>query len=390
MAKKEIDSMGHRRLQCQICGGWFHQIHIHAARQHKVTAAEYQEKYGGPLTSEYARSQMANGQKKRFAVTKGETTEETTTSPEKAIEDLHFGVATLPIQEPSEEEKPLVPAHDPNYCYEDDALESLAVGIQDRDNVLMVGPTGCGKTSLVEQLAALLAQPVRRANLNGEIRVANFTGEVNLAVDPASGQTITEWHDGILPDAMRKGYWLLLDELDAAPPHVLFTLQAVLEGKPLILVDNHGEIVQAHPDFRVVATANTLGKGDDSGLYAGTHQLNEAFLDRFGMILEFSYLPSKDEIEVLISKTGITKTVAAKMVEVANKVRFGAANDECFCTFSTRRLLNWAIKTKRFNVVKAYNLTVKSHLSKDDATYVSDIAVRVFGSTYWTNKEVVR
>ncbi len=95
---------------------------------------------------------------------------------------------------------------------------------------------------------------------------------------------------GVLPLAMLKGQMLLLDELTAADPGILLTLQSVLEGNSLVLTDKDGEVITRHPDFRIVATDNT--KGTDAGmnsLYQGRMNQDASLLDRFQVMLEIDY-----------------------------------------------------------------------------------------------------
>ena len=259
---------------------------------------------------------------------------------------------------------------------------ALGIALQEGEPALMVGPTGCGKSAGFLELAARLNQPVRRVNLHGDVRVADFLGEKVVEVDPETEQSVVRWKDGILPQAVRTGQWLLLDELDAAPPQILFVLQGLLEkGGNLVLTGNEGEVIKPHANFRVVATANTLGRGDESGLYAGTHVLNEAFLDRFGVVLECDYPTMAQEGKILKKKNPtLTDEDANKMVAVANAVREAFKRDECAVTFSTRRLLSWARKTVIMkDAQKASDIAVLNKMTGEDRKFVSDLIQRHWG-----------
>ena len=96
---------------------------------------------------------------------------------------------------------------------------------------------------------------------------------------------------------MRSGGVLLLDEIDLGGPN-LMCLQSVLEGKGIFL-KKVGEWITPAEGFTVVATANTKGKGSDSGNYAHTGIMNEAMLDRFPITLEQPYASRTTEKKIL-------------------------------------------------------------------------------------------
>lgn len=216
--------------------------------------------------------------------------------------------------------------------------------IHAHENVLLTGGTGVGKTTHITQLAAQVKQPMLRINFNGETRMSDFVGKMNVI----NNETV--WVDGVLPTAMRKGYWLLLDELDFADPSVLSLLHPVLEDDPmLVLKENAGEIIRPHPNFRIFATANSIGVMQDrAGAYTGTNQMNEAFLDRW-QVIYVDNLPEKEEIKVVSSKVqGLNSRVAKRIVQFANQVRNQDVNNGFSFSgdnFSTRKVLAWAKKT---------------------------------------------
>lgn len=380
--KTKEDAHGNERVECLECGKFYHRLDVHLNSAHKMSPTEYQTKHdGAPVLSAHA---METSSSEIRAPKPGVRRAKKREAPKPMGNVYKIGVARLERRKDvSPEHKPFIPVHQENWLpgnREKQQLEDLAVGMEDCENVLLVGPTGCGKSTLVMQLASALEQPLFRTNLHGDVRAADFIGEKLVEVDEASGQGVVVWKDGILPKAMRHGHWLLLDELDAAPASILFVLQAVLEdGGKLVLTGNGGEVIPKHPNFRVIATANTLGRGDETGLYTGTHILNEAFLDRFGVVIDSGYPNPETEQRILEERCDVPASTAKSMVEVACQIREAYDKEECFCTFSTRRLIAWATKTKRYgSATRASRVTCLNKLSGDDAKLVQGVIQRHF------------
>lgn len=387
----EYDNKGRQKVKCQECGLWYHRVDVHLQKKHPEFAGtdgkckKYLDKYPGALLISDAASKHVKKTEAKKVAHEVKTAEAKAEAFEPSEGDFRIGVARLKQRDDLEEsDRPHIPTHDPHFIIgtaEKERWEYIALGIQEQENTLIVGPTGCGKSEAVLQLAAVIDQPVQRLNLHGEVRAADFVGDKTVEVDPDTKQAVVMWQDGILPDAMRKGHWLLLDELDAAPAHVLFVLQAVLEkGMRLTLAANNGEVVRAHKHFRIIATANTLGRGDDTGLYNGTNILNEAFLDRFGIVIQSGYPNPSTENTILKERTGINVDDASRMIKVAGDVRKALETETVYCSFSTRRLIKWAQATVRLGDVKrALRISVTNRLSAEDSTFIDGLVQRYWG-----------
>ena len=212
--------------------------------------------------------------------------------------------------------------------------------------LFITGLSGNGKTHSVEQSCAQLGREVVRVNLTIETDQDDLIGGFRLV----NGNTA--WHDGPVVDAMRRGAVLLLDEVDLASNKIM-CLQSVLEGKPLFLKKT-GQVVNPAPGFNIIATANTKGKGSDSGMFIGTNVMNEAFLERFAVTFEQTYPSPSVEKKILLNnlkELGWVGDNVDKLCQnlvdwsdIIRKTYYDGGVDD---VISTRRLLNvckaWAI-----------------------------------------------
>jgi hypothetical protein len=141
-----------------------------------------------------------------------------------------------------------------------------------------------------------------------------------------------------------------LDEIDYGDPSVLSLLYPVLEefnpskGKfpRLTLKEKDGEIIEAHPSFRVFATGNSIG-GDNNGEYVGTSAMNPALVDRFsghGQVLRIPQVQVREEREILRQVIpNMSANFINKAAQFAAKMRA-----EHIRNFSTRVLINFCQK----------------------------------------------
>lgn len=142
-------------------------------------------------------------------------------------------------------------------------------------NVWIAGPAGSGKTFAVRQVAKAL-------NLEYGFHGAMTMPHELVGFVDAGGT----YHETVFVKLYRKGGVCLLDECDAGSSEALLTLNAALANGQMSLPT--GEILDRHPDFRCVAAANTFGHGATAE-YVGRARIDAAFLDRFGVRLNWDY-----------------------------------------------------------------------------------------------------
>jgi len=236
------------------------------------------------------------------------------------------------------------PEIDQNYTFDHEVFRDLLnwyISFSN-DGLFMFGPPGCGKTSAITQLCALLNIPLYEKTVFKRMRFEELVARPQIL----AGSSITLY--GQLSKAMGAEGMpgiLLLNEIDHAQEGVVTGMNEVLQGAPLDLAGL--EVLKPEPGFRVVATANTGMMGDSSGLFKGAVRQNLAFIDRFWQV-SCKYPDPEVELKILLSKAPQTpKPLARAMIDVANDVRSvfmgtSDSNESLEVTISTRGLLRWA------------------------------------------------
>lgn len=144
-----------------------------------------------------------------------------------------------------------------------------------RLNVLMVGSAGSGKTIGAEKVAEALGLPYYTISVGMQTTKSEFFGYMS-----ASGTYVRT----LFREAFENGGVFLLDELDAGNANVIVAINQGLANGKTAFPDG---MVNKHPDFVLIATANTWGAGANRE-YVGRNQLDASTLDRFKMI-EWGY-----------------------------------------------------------------------------------------------------
>lgn len=236
---------------------------------------------------------------------------------------------------------PMVPDIDPNYIFRIEHLLAFLFALTTGKNSWLYGHTGTGKTTFVEQVAARIGYPVMRVNMDNDIERSDFLGSTVLLEE--KGATVSKFTEGVLPKAMQQACILLVDEMDFGKSGIMYVMQRALEAKGLLLTEDHGRLVKPHEQFRIVATANTRGQGDEYGCYPGARVQSNALLDRFTVWLHVDYMNEKEE-KALLSSTYPTldKTAVDQLTLFAREIRKAFTNRELLMSISPRSLLSIA------------------------------------------------
>jgi len=397
--------MSDQKITCQHCGAKVHVIASHLKQAHpEMTMEEYQAKWpDAPLMSELAKVTL----QKKLAASRQESEEggakeaiETSAIPAPASVDtlvpsgptskklFHqlFNLSGksamsrqgkgIPITVLNGHDFPaLVPEVSDDYVFDVDELKNVTMALELNIPVYIWGHKGSGKTELCEQIAARTNRPLMRVQHTVNIEEAHIVGQWTVK----NGNT--EFELGPLPQAMKHGMIFMADEYDFALPSVLSVYQAVLEGKPLVIhgADRENLIIEPHPQFRFMATGNTNGSGDETGLYQGTQLQNSANYDRFGIVVHKQYMDPKKEMEILQKQARLNADDAKKLVDFAGKIRESFAAQKMNDTISPRTLIYAArIGTMRADFKTGLELAFMNKLSRVDKATAEGLAQRIF------------
>ena len=293
-----------------------------------------------------------------------------------------FGIDSDMIVKGFSERANRVPEVDETYKFDPDTTLAILAGFNHNRRVMIQGYHGTGKSTHIEQVAARLNWPAVRVNLDSHISRIDLIGKD--AIKLKDGKQVTEFHEGILPWALRNPVAIVFDEYDAGRADVMFVIQRVLEHDGKLTLLDQNEIITPHSNFRLFATSNTVGLGDTTGLYHGTQQINQAQMDRWSLVATLNYLSVEVESAIVLAKSPSYdseegKRVIKQMVTVADLTRTAFMNGDLSTVMSPRTVINWAINTEIFkDVGYAFRLTFLNKCDELERQIVAEFFQRCF------------
>ncbi|OBI84491.1 AAA family ATPase [Mycobacterium sp. E740] len=184
---------------------------------------------------------------------------------------------------------------------------------QQRLPVMLTGPTGCGKTRLVEHMGVLLQRPVVTISCHDDLTSSDLVGRFMVT----GGDVV--WTDGPLTRAVKTGAICYLDEVVEARHDSLAILHSLTDHRRALFLDRAGEVVRAPKTFMLVCSYNPAYR-------SSLKELKPSFRQRF-VTLPMRYLPPDREAEVIVAEAGVASATAIRLVQCANAIR---AADEAF------------------------------------------------------------
>ncbi|OJJ47113.1 hypothetical protein ASPZODRAFT_65627 [Penicilliopsis zonata CBS 506.65] len=235
---------------------------------------------------------------------------------------------------------PLSPEEQPHYIVtpfiEKNLKNLVRASSTRRFPVLLQGPTSAGKTSMIEYLAKVSGNKFVRINNHEHTDLQEYLGSYVSADDGT-----LRYQEGIMVEALRNGYWIVLDELNLAPSDVLEALNRLLDDNRELFIPETQEVVHPHPNFMLFATQNP------AGLYGGRKVLSRAFRNRF-LELHFDDIPESELEFILKERSQIAPSFCSRIVAVYRKLSLLRQSNRLFeqkNSFATLRdLFRWALR----------------------------------------------
>jgi nitric oxide reductase NorQ protein len=220
-----------------------------------------------------------------------------------------------------------------NYIDWNNALGLLTKAFETKLFVLIIGPKGTGKTTLVRKFASHMKKELLSVNFSLRTRESHLIGTKTLEKGEVS------FVEGMLVKSMRDGKMLYLDEVNAAEADVLLRLDEALDDRrQLVLKEAEGQIVNAAADWFVIATINPLS-------HVGTKELPPQLLSRFPFRLKLDYPPEDIELQIINQHTPLENSKVddiKRSIKLAKSLREAAALEELYYSPSLRETIAFA------------------------------------------------
>lgn len=258
-----------------------------------------------------------------------------------------------------------------------DYSKKLLLAVKKDQQVLLIWPKGTGKTTSIYYLSQETENPLVPIQLNG------WTGVDSLVWKWLVNKEWTYRQDGSFTMARRYGFWIVLDEINMMLPEIAAVLHPALDDRRVLVLDEKNwEVIERHPNCKIFGAMNPT---ED---YAGTKEMNQAFVDRFAWQIIVDYPEARKERAIVLAHkkvdiddtagTRVREWIITRMVKVANWLRKLNKEQKLLFECSTRNLIDWACRCSELTVKEACELALLSKADKEDRATIQDEVNKFF------------
>lgn len=286
---------------------------------------DYVEESAGECATEERSSESAK--------TEAKTESEKSTEAPKAEEKVEKEEETSTLYKEIDSDSKLQPpsSKKDGFFVSKDDWSLLVRNVKEHINTMIIGPTGCGKTSVVREICKRMDKKL-------------YTFDMGTMMDPASsllgvhrllkGESVFDYAK--FTQVIKEPCVILLDELSRAPLSAMNVLFSCLDDRRNLNIEialgSEEREINVHPEVTFIATANVGSE------YSGANSMDRALVNRF-FPLELGCIPTAEEISVLVKRTNVAPKSASIIVKIANNIRSLCNKQEVSVSLSIRETL---------------------------------------------------
>lgn len=252
-----------------------------------------------------------------------------------------FVIPSYVAEDWDEEDRVYIPEADSTFVWDHNVAYPLLKSLVMNKKVLIVGPTGAGKTEICRQICARINQPYFRINGRQDMEADTLLGK------PWVSDGTMHFELGEFPKALRKGWFVAFDEPWKTPSGIQMALQRYYERNGILQLDDmpgtlEEKTVKPDPRSRLVLADNVVGTGDKMDKFGATLIQDASTINRMDVVLYQNYLQPEQEVGLITSKYKfVPEGKAKKVVQLARLIREGFEQGDLAATMSPRNIMSW-------------------------------------------------